>query len=152
VVARAGAHVLPVRVEAIIADRPRHGNRVALADTTDETGAPRVVIDYTPHPEDLARLDYLSARAAGWMAASGVRSVRTEESGFERGSTHLHGTCRGGRDPRTSVCDPWSRVHTVDNVFVADGAFMPFPGGLNPTLTIQAHALRTAERVDAELP
>ena len=51
---------------------------------------------------------------------------------------------RAGEDPRTSVVDRDGRLHSLDNVYVADGSYMPYPGGLNPTLTIQANALRIA--------
>lgn len=66
------------------------------------------------------------------------------------GSTHLHGTCRAGDDARTSIVDANGRVHSLDNVYVADGSYMPYPGGLNPTLTIQANALRIARLVAQE--
>jgi choline dehydrogenase-like flavoprotein len=66
------------------------------------------------------------------------------------GSTHLHGTCRAGDDPRTSVVDRDGRVHSLDNVYVADGSYMPYPGGLNPTLTVQANALRIARVIAYE--
>ena len=44
-----------------------------------------------------------------------------------------------------------SRVHELDNLWVIDGSFMPFPGGVNPTLTIQAHALRAARKLVGHL-
>ncbi len=49
------------------------------------------------------------------------------------------------------MVDGWGRVHSADNVYVVDGSFMPYPGGLNPTLTIQAHALRTSKAVASHL-
>ena len=56
---------------------------------------------------------------------------------------HPMGTCRIGTDPSTSVAAPDGRVHGLDNLYVADGAFMPSSGGTNPSLTIAAHGLRT---------
>jgi paromamine 6'-oxidase/6'''-hydroxyneomycin C oxidase/2'-deamino-2'-hydroxyparomamine 6'-oxidase len=52
-----------------------------------------------------------------------------------------------GTDPQTSVTDPSGRVHGIENLTVADGGLLPFPGGVNPTLTIQAVALRTARQL-----
>jgi choline dehydrogenase-like flavoprotein len=59
----------------------------------------------------------------------------------------VHGTCRAGRDPRTSVLDPFCRAHSLRNLYVADGSFMPTSGGASTTLTIVANALRTADSI-----
>lgn len=140
---------LVLRVETIIADHPALANRVRLGSRRDRWGIPDLVIDYRADPRDLARLDYMTARSAAWLLASGARDIRREASEFSLGSTHLHGTCRAGTDPAWSVVDRTGRVHNLDNVFVADGSYMPYPGGLNPTLTIQANALRIAREIVA---
>jgi paromamine 6'-oxidase/6'''-hydroxyneomycin C oxidase/2'-deamino-2'-hydroxyparomamine 6'-oxidase len=103
-----------------------------------------VILDYRPDPRDLARLDYMVARASHLLRASGCQQLHVEPSHFELGSAHLHGTCRFAEDPRQGVTDREGRLHCVENVYVADGSFMPYPGGVNPTLTIQANALRVA--------
>jgi choline dehydrogenase-like flavoprotein len=61
------------------------------------------------------------------------------------------GTARMGANPRTSVCDPWQRLHDVDNVLVADSSVFPTSTGYGPTLTIVALAIR-ASRALADLP
>lgn len=58
---------------------------------------------------------------------------------------------RAGADPRTSVVDGDGRVHEAENVYVVDGGFFPFAGGVNPTLTIQANALRIAGCIAAQM-
>ena len=47
-----------------------------------------------------------------------------------------------GKDPRTSVTDPWDRVRGHDNLFIPDASFHVTKGGFNPFLTIMAQALR----------
>jgi paromamine 6'-oxidase/6'''-hydroxyneomycin C oxidase/2'-deamino-2'-hydroxyparomamine 6'-oxidase len=142
---------LLVRVEAILADHPSPDNRVRLSDRVDEDGVPAVVIDYRPDPRDVTRLEYLVDRCHDLLRAGGAGNIRREPSDFAEGSTHLHGTCRAGDDPARSVVDRWGRIHTVDNVYVVDGGFMPYPGGLSPTLTIQANALRIADALSRTL-
>jgi choline dehydrogenase-like flavoprotein len=45
------------------------------------------------------------------------------------------------------VCDPWGRTHDVPNLFIVDGSLFVTAGGVNPTSTICALALRTAEHI-----
>jgi len=59
-------------------------------------------------------------------------------------TSHVMGTLRMGDDPRASVVDRFCRFHDVENLYSADGAPFPTGSGYNPTLTIQALALRTA--------
>ncbi|CAB3693873.1 6'''-hydroxyparomomycin C oxidase [Trinickia soli] len=141
---------LVLRVETILADHPSLGNRVRLSSSKDPWGLPRIMIDYTADSRDLARLAYMVERSADWLKAAGARDIRHEASNFTMGSTHLHGTCRAGNDPRTSVVNRDGRLHSLENVYVADGSYMPYPGGLNPTLTIQANALRIARLIAQE--
>jgi choline dehydrogenase-like flavoprotein len=61
----------------------------------------------------------------------------------------VHGTCRAGADPRTSVLDPWCRAHEVSNLYVVDGSFLPTSGGAAPTLTILANSFRVADHLIA---
>ena len=95
----------------------------------------------------MERLAYMAGRGGRILREAGVGIVQCKRSCSEHGSTHLHGTCRSGVDPARSVLDPHCRVHDLENVHVVDGSFMPFPGGVNPTLTIQANSLRVALHV-----
>ncbi|MCO5970074.1 FAD-dependent oxidoreductase [Actinoallomurus soli] len=135
---------ISLRVHYVAADQPMAGNRVRLANTRDRFGVERIVLDYRSHPVDRRRLGHLAERATDLLSAAGAEDLRQEPSGYERGSRHLHGGCRAGTDPATSVVDAGGRGHGVDNVYVIDGGYFPFAGGVNPTFTIQANALRIA--------
>ena len=63
----------------------------------------------------------------------------------------VHGTCRAGDDPSTSVLDRFCRTHEVENLYVVDGSFMPTSGGASPTLTILANSFRVAEHLAKKL-
>lgn len=136
-----------LRVECIISDHPKFENRVFLSDKKDKNGEPVLVLDYTTDPKDTQRLQYMTEQCRRILAASGAANISHELSYYYLGSGHLHGTCRAGKDPRQYVLDEYCRVHSTDNLFVVDGSFMPYSGGLNPTLTIQANALRTTEYI-----
>lgn len=138
---------LPLELEIIIADTPAYANRVKLSTNRDAWGVPKIAIDYRVASLDMERLAYMAGRGERILREAGVGIVQCKRSCSERGSTHLHGTCRSGVDPARSVLDPHCRVHDLENVHVVDGSFMPFPGGVNPTLTIQANSLRVALHV-----
>ena len=51
---------------------------------------------------------------------------------------------------RTSVVDRWGRAHDVPNLFVIDGSIFTTGACINPTSTIEALALRTADYLKGE--
>ena len=62
---------------------------------------------------------------------------------------HLNGTARMGDDSRTSVVDADCRSWDIRNLWICDGSVFPTVGGVNPSLTIQAIACRTGDRIRA---
>ena len=76
-------------------------------------------------------------------AAGGARSgARTTTLPPERHRAH-------GRRSATSVVNADCRSWDIPNLWVCDGSVFPTVGGVNPSLTIQAIALRTADRIKA---
>ena len=59
------------------------------------------------------------------------------------------GTARMGENPLDSVVDKWGQAHDVDNLFIIDGSVFVTGAAVNPTPTIQALALRTADYIIA---
>jgi choline dehydrogenase-like flavoprotein len=62
-------------------------------------------------------------------------------------SYHPLGTCKMGRDPRTSVVDIDHQAHDLPGLFVVDGSTVPGVLGVNPQLTIMAMATRAARGI-----
>ncbi|MBS1807412.1 MAG: GMC family oxidoreductase [Acidobacteria bacterium] len=136
-----------LRLECLISDRPRYRNQVYLSDERDNFGLQIPVLHYETDECDRSRLKGLVERCRSLFDRMGVEQMELESAEFELGSGHLHGTCRAGHDPRSSVLDANCCVHDFDNLYVIDGSFMPYPSSLNPTLTIQANALRVAWQI-----
>lgn len=61
------------------------------------------------------------------------------------GTAHVCGTLMAGSDPLTSVVDSRGRVHGLEGLYVVDGSVLPRSSRVNPSLTIFAWALRTAD-------
>lgn len=92
--------------------------------------------------------------AARWLLDRGLEifsemgADQVIDSSFGKVSQVLiHGTCRSGDDPSTSVLNGYCQAHSVPNLFVVDGSFMPTCGGVAPTLTILANGFRTADYI-----
>ncbi len=62
-------------------------------------------------------------------------------------SLHHMGSARMGKDPATSVADPWGELHDTPGVWIGDASAFPTASGTNPMLTTMALALRTAEAI-----
>jgi choline dehydrogenase-like flavoprotein len=60
-------------------------------------------------------------------------------------SIHELGTCRMGDDPKASVLNKWNQSHDIKNLFVVDGAAFVGGGWQNPTMTVLALVMRSAE-------
>jgi choline dehydrogenase-like flavoprotein len=63
------------------------------------------------------------------------------------GAAHQSGTCRFGKDPKTSVLDTNCKAHELDNLYVVDTSFFPSIGAVNPSLTAMANSLRVGDHL-----
>jgi len=64
--------------------------------------------------------------------------------------SHAAGTVRMGRDPSSSALDEYCRFRGVQNLRVVDASILPSGGGVNPSLTVAANALRVGEHLVAQ--
>ena len=125
----------------IVEDYPYAGNRVIL-----EAGNGDSVRWEYKYPDELrARSRLLIDAFRTYLTPVGDLSILGTH-GLLNGS-HVCGTCRSGNDPRMSVLDRNNRVHNLDNVYVVDASFFPSSGGINPSLTIAANALRVGRLI-----
>ncbi len=126
----------------IAEDEPQMQNRVRLGTREDAWGVPMVEVEHAYSRADVQRRNYLLKRARQVLRkAGGLASYTYAIDSF----SHAVGTLRSANTPEDGVVDKNGRVWDVDNLFVADGSFMPTSGGVNPSLTIAANALRLAE-------
>jgi choline dehydrogenase-like flavoprotein len=88
-------------------------------------------------------------RASELLEAAGAIGLAANPL-LEPSGWHLMGTARMGTDGSNSVVDGWGRAHDVKNLFIIDGSIWVTGGAVNPTSTIQALALRTADYVKGE--
>jgi choline dehydrogenase-like flavoprotein len=128
---------------AIAEDEPSLRNGVSLHPRrVDRFGRPELVVSHRYSRGDLAARRALVSRARSILRDSGAKITFVYPiTTF----SHAVGTLRMGEDPWAAPLDPGCRFRGTDNLYVVDGSFMPTSGGVNPSLTIAANALRAAE-------
>lgn len=160
---RLGQYDLALFVRAEQAPNPL--SRVTLGTTTDALGMPRVVLDWRTTPldiasvaglvralsEECARLGIGDVTPATWLSDThGPWQTDTLISTHPLGGYHHMGTTRMAASPEHGVTDANGRVHGMKNLYVAGSSLFPTSGWANPTLTILALALRTADAIIAK--
>jgi choline dehydrogenase-like flavoprotein len=127
---------------------PDENNRVELdPEVKDSFGVavPRITIRHSENSRTMAA--YMTKTVTDILAAAAARETKVLRDARLLG-THLMGTCRMGKDPKTSVCNPFGQTHDVKNLFLADASVFPTATPANPTLTIQALSTRLALHID----
>jgi choline dehydrogenase-like flavoprotein len=154
-----------VRFSLNVEQLPSPDNRVSLdARYLDALGNPRPVIHYDI--DDYSRAGMAAAKKfyQDVFARAGIQDVsdpaqgvwfpsvsyQGEEFGYH-GMGHFAGTHVMGDDPGTSVVDADQRSWEHRNLFLIGSGSFPTMGTSNPTLTLAALTLRTADRLEKEL-
>jgi choline dehydrogenase-like flavoprotein len=125
-------------------------NRVTLSSQlpADEHGPiPRVEFHQRARSaRTKANREHLAAQAVKLLRAAGASKIY--RIGWPPLILHVQSTMRMGHDPANSVLDTNCETRAVRRLFIADNSALPNSlGGPNPTLTNQALATRTAERI-----
>ncbi|HEY4351082.1 MAG TPA: GMC family oxidoreductase, partial [Paraburkholderia sp.] len=124
---------------------PQERNRVTLADEKDQYGLPIARVTWSYCDNDRRLIAHSLRFMSDALGAAGATRIweQTDDT------CHLNGTARMGDDPATSVVDADCRSWDIPNLWICDGSVFPTVGGVNPSLTIQAIACRTADRIEA---
>ena len=137
----------------IAEQEPISSNRIFLSDQKDDLGVPKVKVHSVYGARDRNTIKQMEKRLLDWARATSTEYVgRPRSTEIKSSATHVGGTCRMGEDPRHSVVDGFGQLHGQSDVYICDGSVLPSQGaGDSPSLTIQALALRTAEKIAADL-
>jgi choline dehydrogenase-like flavoprotein len=125
-------------------------NRVTLSSTfpPDEHGAvPRIEVQHRNRsPRTVANREFLVQKAVELVRAAGATTVL--RANWPPFLIHIHSTMRMGASEGDSVLDAEAEARGVKRLFVTDNSALPNGvAGVNPTLTTQALATRTAENI-----
>jgi choline dehydrogenase-like flavoprotein len=124
---------------------PNEASRVSLADERDRFGLPIARVTFSYGENDKKLIQHSMASMWQCLELAGARDLWDETDD----TCHLTGAARIGDDPRHSVVNADCHSWEIPNLWVCDGSVFPTVGGVNPSLTIQAMACRTADRIRA---
>jgi choline dehydrogenase-like flavoprotein len=123
---------------------PDERNTITLdPEQKDARGLPVARVTYEWGDNDVKLAAAARDKAAEMMSASGARKVRI---GLNYGA-HAMGSCRMGRDAKTSVVNEFCQSHDIKNLFICDTSVFVTGAGVNPTLTAMAIASRAVEHM-----
>jgi len=121
---------------------PNANNCVALTDEIDDHGLPRAKVTFSLGDNDQKLIEH----AVRTMSA--ILEAEEGKVAFVVPDTaHMMGGCRMGKDVSTSVVNSYGQCHDIANLFICDASIFVTSGGGNPTNTIMALALRTADYI-----
>ena len=127
---------------------PFEDNTLDLDPTAkDALGFPvcRITADFKENDRKIGA--FTQDKMAQWFMEAGAVAVERGPVGTMGPSTHAYGGTRMGDNRETNVVDSWGFSHEVPNLGVLGACVMGTSGAHNPTLTAQALAWRTAERL-----
>ena len=132
---------------------PYHDNKVTLDKTRkDKWGLNIPAIDAVIRDNETKMRKDMQGDAIEMLTAVGLKDVQGFDNNPVLGrGIHEMGTCRMGKDPKTSVLNKWNQVWDAPNVFVTDGSFMTSANCVNPSLTYMAFTARAANHAVDEL-
>jgi gluconate 2-dehydrogenase alpha chain len=113
----------------------------------DSLGFPvcRITADFKDNEKRVGA--FMQDKMTRWFMEAGAIAVERGPAGTMGPSTHAYGGTRMGDNVETNVVDRWGFSHEVPNLGVLGGSVMGTSGAHNPTLTAQALAWRTADRL-----
>jgi choline dehydrogenase-like flavoprotein len=129
------------QIVSIAEDQPLAENRVELTSQKDAHGVPLARIRYRTSPEGMALNRSAEAEGLTILRAAGALEAW---HGPKVGQHILGGTLMGD-DPRASVTNSFGQTHDVANLVIGGAGVFPTSSAVNPTFTIHALAMRSAD-------
>ena len=126
-------------------DLPELHNRVEIDESKiDKNGIPLPKIFYKTSENTRNLLNHGMKSAEKLLLEAGSYEVNHNPL-LQTAGWHLMGTAKMGEDPVNSVVNSNCETHDVKNLYIIDGSVFTTSAAVNPTPTIQAIALRTAD-------
>ncbi len=138
-----------IAMGGLVGQRPRKENYVGLDPSkTDNHGNPVPKINWSI--DDVTKRTIKRANKIQETILSELEVKIKWQVGPQKTGPAFHhmGTTRMGKNPDKSVVTPKMRTHDINNLWIAGSSVFVTSGAMNPTLTIAALSLKTANHID----
>jgi choline dehydrogenase-like flavoprotein len=126
-------------------DWRRDQNFLTLSERKEVHGWPALSIRYRPPPGEAETIRTTCATARGFFRELGAPLIPGMTHIRPMGSSvHYSGTLPMSAHRRPWAVSPACQCYDIDNLFIVDGATMPFLPAKNLTFTLMANAVRVA--------
>lgn len=136
---------------------PEHKNSISLINSQDDTGIPRVKLNYSISDKTLKTPQEMIQQLGDLFINKDLGRIAGESSIYDKsnfiseaGYHHLGGTIMG-ENSKYSVVDKNLKVHDVENFFVLGSSVFPTGGHANPTLTIVQLSLKLSKHLVSKI-
>ncbi len=133
---------------------PRPENRVTVDESrTDRYGVSLMKVDvaFGENERKMRAHMYDTCEEILHTLGAEIVPIDREANDVPGSAIHEHGTCRMGKDPKTSVLNSFNQMHEVKNLFVVDGSAFTTASEKNPTLSILALSWRATDYLAEEM-
>jgi choline dehydrogenase-like flavoprotein len=122
---------------------PKPENQLVLSRRKDKFGFPLAHITHEFSSDDLKCFE------TGMEQGQAILKAARAYEAWSNGPVSMHdlGGTIMGRDAASSVVSSYGQAHDVNNLFIVGAGTFPTSGAVNPTFTIHAVALRTADYI-----
>jgi len=144
-------------IGTLIEQSPNLESRVSLSQLTDKFGSKRAKFNWNINDYDKKTIRQTGLAMAAEFSRVGLGTVRltdfmlNESLDIQFGHHNHHmGTTRMSNDPKYGVVDGNSKVHTLDNLYIAGSSVFATSGACNPTMPIIQLTLRLADHLQSQ--
>lgn len=124
-------------------DLPLKQNRVEPADQRDRYGMRAARVVHTIDPESRKTWQVAARQGLKIFKAAGAKQAWNSPPGGQ----HVMGGTIMGTEPAHSVTNEHAQTHDVANLFIGGAGTFPTSSCVNPTFTLHALAMKSAEHI-----
>ena len=143
-------------ISTLVEQAPNLDSRVRLGNGTDSLGLRKAQLDWQISSYDQNTIRQAAVTMAKQFSTAGLGQIKLADFILDpelaiKFGHHAHhmGTTRMSDDPHYGVVDQNSKVHGLDNLYIAGSSVFSTGGACNPTMPIIQLCLRLADHLTA---